>query len=141
MIQRIQTVYLLLGALALAAFGVFEMPWSSEAAATHVWFVPSLIGLLVLTAAGALGAIFLYENRNTQRSVVVAVQGGTVLLAGVLYGGLYLAQELSVRGPQGTDWGLATVIALPLVAYVLFLLARRGIDHDIELVKSMDRLR
>lgn len=141
MIQRIQTVYLFVGALVLAAFGFFEMPWASEAAATYVWFVPSLVGLLILTAAGALGAIFLYENRETQRSVVVAVQGGTVLLAGVLYVGLYLTQELSVRGPQGTDWGLAIVIALPLVAYVLFLLARRGIDHDIELVKSMDRLR
>lgn len=141
MIQRIQTVYLFLGALVLAAFGVFEMPWASEAAATFVWFVPSLVGLLVVTAAGALGAIFLYDNRQRQRSVVVAIQVGTVLLAGVLYGGLYLTQELSVRGPQGTDWGLAAVIALPLVAYVLFLLARRGIDHDIELVKSMDRLR
>jgi hypothetical protein len=141
MIQRIQTVYLFLGALALAGMGFFEMPWASEAAATHVWFVPSLIGLLLLTAAGALGAIFLYENRHTQRSVVVAVQGGTVLLAGVLYGGLYLTSELSVRGPRGTDWSLALVIALPLVAYVFFLLARRGIDHDIELVKSMDRLR
>ena len=75
MIQRIQTVYLFVGALVLAAFGFFEMPWVSEAAATYVWFVPSLVGLLILTAAGALGAIFLYENRETQRSVVVAVQG------------------------------------------------------------------
>lgn len=141
MIQRIQTVYLLLGALALAALGLFELPWASRAAAAHGWFVPSLIGLIVVTAGTGLGAIFLYENRKTQRSVVVGVQIGTVLLAGVLYGGLYLTSELTFGGVRGTDWGRVVALAMPIVAYLFFFLARRGIDHDIELVKSMDRLR
>jgi hypothetical protein len=39
------------------------------------------------------------------------------------------------------DWGKAAMLAMPILAYVFFLLARRGIDHDIELVESMDRLR
>src|SRR6056297_3232490 len=105
MIQRIQTVYLFLGALALMAFGVFDLPWNSAAASTHVWFVPSLIGLLVLTSGTALWSIFLYEDRERQRTVVVGVQLGTVLVAGVLYGGLYLTSELTFTGPQGIDWG------------------------------------
>lgn len=141
MIQRIQTVYLFLGALVLGALGFFEAPWSSTAASTYVWYVPSLVGLIMMTAGTALGAIFLYDRRKTQRTVVVGVQIGTVLLAAVLYGGLYLTSELAVRTARGVDWNLAVVLALPLVAYVLFLLARRGIEHDIELVKSMDRLR
>lgn len=141
MIQRIQTVYLFLGALTLATFGVFEWPWSSTAAATQVWFVPSMIGLLVITAGTALWSIFLYETREWQRTVVVWTQVGTVLLAATLYGGLYLTSELSVRGAGGVQWGHVVVLALPLVAYVFFLLGRRGIEHDIELVKSMDRLR
>jgi len=141
MIQRLQTVYLFLGALALMAFGVFDLPWNSAAASTHVWFVPSLIGLLVLTSGTALWSIFLYEDRERQRTVVVGVQLGTVLVAGVLYGGLYLTSELTFTGPQGIDWGRASVLALPILAYGLFFLARRGINHDIELVKSMDRLR
>jgi hypothetical protein len=93
------------------------------------------------TGGAALWAIFLYERRKTQRSVVVGVQVGTVLLAGVLYGGLYLTGELAFRGPAGVDWGKAATLAVPIVAYLFFLLARRGIDHDIELVESMDRLR
>ena len=141
MIQRIQTVYLFLGALALGALGVFELPWSSQAADVHVWFVPSLIGLILGTAGTALWSIFLYERRSTQRSVVVGVQIGTVLLAGVLYGGLYLTAELAFQSPGGVDWGKAAMLSMPVVAYLFFFLARRGIDHDIELVKSMDRLR
>ncbi len=141
MIQRIQTVYLFLGALALAALVVFDMPWASAAATTYGWFVPSLIGLIVVTAGAALGAIFLYETRKTQRSVVVGVQVATVVLAAVLYGGLYWTTELTFRGPAGIDWGRTAALVMPIVAYLLFYLARRGIDHDIELVESMDRLR
>jgi hypothetical protein len=64
-----------------------------------------------------------------------------VLLAGVLYGGLYLTSELTFSGPEGIRWGHTTALLLPIAAYVFFYLARRGIDHDIELVESMDRLR
>lgn len=141
MIQRIQTVYLFFGALVLLTFGFVEMPWNSTAASAHVWFVPSLIGLIFVNSATALWSIFLYEQRQTQRSVVVGVQVGTVALAAVLYGGLYLTSELTVRVGEAIQWGRVVVLSLPLVAYVLFLLARRGIEHDIELVKSMDRLR
>lgn len=141
MIQRIQTVYLFLGAVALLSLGLFEMPWDTTAASTYVWFVPSLIGLMVLTSGAALWAIFLYERRPTQRKVVVGVQVCTVLFAGVLYGGLYLTSELAFSGGQGIVWERAVVLAVPIVAYGFFFLARRGIDHDIELVKSMDRLR
>lgn len=141
MIQRLQTVYLFFGALALVAFGFFETPWNSAAASTHVWFVPSLIGLIVVNSATALWAIFLYEQRQTQRSVVVGIQVGTVALATVLYGGLYLTSELAVQTASGIDWARLTVLVLPLVAYVLFLLARRGIEYDINLVRSADRLR
>jgi hypothetical protein len=141
MIQRIQTVYLFFGALALCTLGLFDLPWNSAAATTHAWFVPSLIGLILATAGTAIGAIFLYENRPTQRTVVVGVQIGTLLLAGVLYGGLYLTSELAFSTEQGIDWARTTTLSLPIVAYALFLLARRGITHDIELVESMDRLR
>ncbi len=142
MIQRIQTVYLLLGALALAGLGFFEAPWSGRAASQFSWFVPSLLGLVVVTAGTALGAIFLYDRRPTQRTAVIGAQMLTVLLAGVLYGGLYLAGTLTFTTPTGgVLWGRTVALLLPVAAYALFLLARRGIEHDIELVESMDRIR
>lgn len=141
MIQRIQTVYLFLGALTLGLFGVFDMPWTSTAALTHAWFQPSLIGLLILAAGGALWAIFLYENRRRQRFVVVAVQVGTLAVAAVLYGGLYLTSELTVYTGTSIAWPRVVVLLLPIIAYGFFFFARRGIDRDIELVRSMDRIR
>jgi len=141
MIQRVQTVYLLLGALCLIGLGFLEMPWESTAAVTYGWFVPTLAGLIVATAGTSCGAIFLYERRPTQRNVVVGVQVLTVLLVAVLYGGLYLTSALTFRGPDGISWGKTAALLLPVAAYLFFLLARRAIEHDIELVKSMDRLR
>lgn len=141
MIQRIQTVYLFLGALTLGLFGVFDMPWTSTAASTHVWFQPSLIGLLIVTAGGAVGAIFLYENRHRQRFVVVGVQVGTLAITAVLYGGLYLTSELTLYSRTTVAWSRVVVLLLPIMAYGFFYFARRGIDHDIELVRSMDRIR
>lgn len=141
MIQRIQTVYLLLGALALAALGVFDTPWSGIAASQFDWFVPSLIGLLIGTAGTAFGAVFLYDRRKVQRTVVIGVQVLTLLLTGVLYGGLYLSGTLTFTGPSGLLWERTIALLLPILAYGLFLLARRGIESDIELVESMDRIR
>lgn len=141
MIQRIQTVYLLLGAVALGVLFAFDTPWSSAAAAQHAWFEPALIGLIVVTGGTALGAIFLYTNRPRQRSVVVGTQVLTFALALVLYGGLYLEDELVVGAGGSLLTGKTAVLLLPMAAYLFFWLARRGIDHDIDLVKSMDRLR
>ena len=141
MIQRVQTVYLLLGALLLGGMGLFEPPWNDLAAAQFSWFIPSLIGLIVVTGGTALAAIFLYDRRKTQRTVVIGVQILTLMLAGVLYAGLYLAGTLTFTGPSGVLWGRSVILLIPIVAYGLFLLARRGIESDIELVKSMDRIR
>lgn len=142
MIQRPQTLFLFLGALALGALGFFDVPWSGAAARQFGWFVPSLLGLVVLTTLLAIGAIFLYKDqsqRKTQRTVVVGVQVLTVLLAGVLYVGLYRAGTLAFTGPAGILWARSLVLLLPIVAYVLFRLARTRIETDIERVERMNR--
>jgi len=138
MIQRIQTVYLLLGALALAAMGLFDVPWSGVAASQFGWFIPSLVGLLVLTMGTATGAIFLYEGqkqRKRQRVVVIGTQILTLFLAGALYGGLYLAGTLTFTDPTGILWARSATLLLPILGYVFFLLARRNIEGDIESVE------
>jgi hypothetical protein len=141
MIQRIQTVYLFLGALALGGIVFFDVPWSDPATRQFAWFVPTLIGLMAVTIVTALGSIFLYDRRKTQRTVVYGVQLLSLAFAGVLYGGLYGAGTLTFTDPTGVLWGRSVVLLLPIVAYILFRLARRGIQNDIELVESMDRIR
>lgn len=141
MIQRIQTVYLALGAVALVALLLSNIVWEGAAAQAHGWFLPAVLGLGGLTAVVALAAIFLYKDRPRQRKMVVLAQGLTVLLLVALYGGMYLADTLYVRTTQGIDVGMLITLLLPILAYILFLLARRGVTKDIELVQSMDRLR
>jgi hypothetical protein len=141
MIQRIQTLYLFLGAVALTGLLFFDSLWSSTAAASHGWYLPAVIGLSAVAGIAAVASIFLYERRKMQRKVVVGTQLLTVAMAAVLYAGLYLTGDLAVRAAGGINWTKAAMLGLPILAYLLFFLARRGIDHDIELVKSMDRLR
>lgn len=140
MIQRIQTVYLALGSVALGALLFFDVVWSS-AAADFVWFEPAVLGLSVAAGGTAVASIFLYGDRQRQRTIVVGAQLLTFAAAAVLYLGLYLADALTVRTADGVDALRVTALLLPAVAYILFLLARRAIDADIELVRSMDRLR
>lgn len=141
MIQRIQTVYLVLGAAALGAMFFFQDMFASNAASTYAWFEPAMIVLIGLSAAAGLGSVFLYSNRKLQRKVVVAAQVLTALCMLALYGGYYLGNELVLRTEAGTDWNRTIMLLLPIVGYVLFFLARRAIQKDIELVQSMDRLR
>ena len=140
MIQRIQTVYLVLGAVALGALLFFGVVWQGAATAQS-WFTPAVVLGDSLAVAVALGAIFLYKNRPRQRQVIVAAQALTTVLLLVFCGGLYLEKALYVRTAQGLDVGMLVALLLPIVAYVLFLLARRSVEKDIERVRSMDRLR
>jgi hypothetical protein len=43
-------------------------------------------------------------------------------------------------GGPDAPWKLIAVLT-PFVAYALFFLARKGIERDIELIRSVDRLR
>ena len=141
MIQRIQSVYLLLGAFCLAALGLFDSVWQNQAAETLAWFVPALAILGAATVAVALISIFLYKNRRKQVKVVTAAQVMTVAFMIVLFGGLFLAGDLEFLAQAGDDLWALLVLLLPVVSYIFFYLARRAIQRDIDLVKSMDRLR
>lgn len=141
MVQRIQTVYLLLGALALVALFFFDAIWSGPAAQAHAWFTPAVLVLTGLSTGAALAAVFLYANRTRQRSVVVGAQVLTVLLILALFGGLYLSDALTVTEGGAFSVAKFAMLFLPVGAYVLFFLARRAVESDIELVRSMDRLR
>ncbi|WP_022836629.1 DUF4293 family protein [Salisaeta longa] len=137
MIQRIQSVYLVLAAVALASLPFLNF----DAGVSLAWFTPTVIGLSGLAALSAVGCVALYANRERQLQAVQGVQVLVIVLAGAFYGGLFLAGGLAVQGAQGILWPNVAELALPIVAYGLLVLARRGIKKDIELVASMDRLR
>ncbi len=136
MIQRIQSVYLGLAAVALT--GMLSTGVVFGSGPYTLW---GTLTSAVLAILAAVGAIFMYSVRHKQRMVVVMAQLCTLLAAVILCGTLYLDDELYVHTHAGLEWDRLLTVTLPLCAYVLLILARRAITRDIKLVRSIDRLR
>lgn len=140
MIQRIQTVYLLVGAIACAVpLVVGVAPLGGEATP---WVGTLRTSLFVLASTLGIAAIFLFGKRQVQASLVLWAQVVAALSLLFLAGAslLYSAEGAGIESLVGTGAATAATAA-PLVALVLYGLARRAIKADVKLVKSMDRLR
>ena len=145
MIQRIQSVLLLLAAAAV--FALFKLPFgSSETIAGSALFndgifsIQDHVGLLGLfCAAGAIAfiSIFLFNNRPLQlklsRVAIIANVIG-IILAAVLF-----MQDSNAMGAAVPKEELG--LGLPVLSIIFAALAIRFINKDENLVKSMDRLR
>lgn len=137
MIQRIQTVYLLVAGALLVAFLGLQAQWATLFAGDRAPFAYALMGMAAVAALLAFGAVMLYKNRALQRRVVTwALWADLALVAGYLAALLMMVQG-GTEVPQGVMLGAVA----PVVAYLMLRLARAGVDRDIAVVRSMDRIR
>lgn len=142
MIQRIQSIFLLLASG--ACFGLLGLPLAeTEQPLAQGFFTDadfdildhwSLLALFIGAGVLLLAAIFLYKNRPVQMKI--ALVSILLVVGGAIAGGVLLGQSPAVDQAQ-PDLG----IALPVLAILFSLLARRGINKDEKLVRSADRLR
>lgn len=157
MIQRIQTLYLVLAGLFPAfTFYVPIVSFSFDAPATaaSASFMCSLgysgleateiagrhpYGLMVFAALGILiawASIFGYKNRKKQiRTVNLAL---TSLFIWYIS---FFAYTYSVMEKLQATVGFEVGCLLPLVSILLLFLARKAIRHDEALVRAADRIR
>ena len=150
MIQRIQTLYLLtiviLG-VTLCFQPVLQFVSPEEAAELQVYELsalggaplPGVWGLMLATLlipVLALVDIFLYKKRVLQARLNIF----TAMLCLGYYGvlAIYVWQA---KLALGTDWHILPWAAIPLVCFVLTLMATRRILKDEALVRAADRLR
>jgi len=139
MIQRIQSVWLLLASLFNAAtfeFPIYTGDWLRDAlpnyiielnAQTTIWFTI----ITVITGVLALVNIFLFKNRPLQlRLCYLGIFLSLVLLT------LYIIEIGNFDDGTIALWAIFYVAIL-----ISFVLAARGISRDQKLVRSMDRLR
>ena len=138
MIQRIQTVYLLLtSVISGVLIFVFNL-WETIKQEIFVvdLFSREAITLKVIpfmffaSALLALIAIFLFKNRKLQ-----FVFGRIIILIGLL---IYLSLNLSGEASV-SEKGIG--MFLPVLAILFIVLANKAIKKDEDLVKSVDRLR
>ena len=154
MIQRIQSVYLLITALLTGNLifstmgtisgeqGIFALKFMGLTDITNpenpniVVSTWPLTVLIILTTVLSLLAIFLYKNRILQIRVCGINIG---LLAGLTGLILYTAHTLA-NTVEGTLTHSISMF-LPLLGLILTLLAIRSIGRDEALIRSVDRLR
>ncbi len=137
MIQRIQTVWLLLAAICAfltIRFSIYSgtdinnVPYEKLTAATGGFLILA-ITILIGVIAGV--AIFMFKNRGTQLWLCAAGLLAEFLLIFLYY------KKISTFA-QGT---LSLTAILHIGIVLLFILAFRGIYNDEKIVKESDRLR
>ncbi len=136
MIQRIQTVYLILVALLAGALPFYLSLWTGTGGNTifakDISWIAFVFGA---SSAMAVVAIFLFKNRKNQfvfnRLNIIL---NLFLLGFFVYRSLNLSGETSV-----SEKGIGMLI--PVFSIVFLVLANRAIKKDEDLVKSVDRLR
>ena len=161
MIQRIQTLYLLV----IAAFGialiwlpVIEFVTPEEAETLRIWELSAtglteitttemepvvlhgLWGLLVTTVLIpilAIADIFLYKKRILQARLNIFL----ALLCLGYYGVIAIYIWLMKMSVGGVEWMLDIWVAIPLINFILTLMATRRILKDEALVRAADRIR
>lgn len=154
MIQRIQSLYLLITAVLMAlvvflplgrflsadqefiltAFGIKEAHGEYAANLPYLGILAGIAALLPFVT------IFLYRNRFAQIRFciveIVLLIGSQLLLAYYVYHG-----SSAFDGPGGLTISYSVVDILPLVGIILTWLALRGVSKDEALVRSLNRIR
>ena len=136
MLQRIQTVYLLIAALFNAGFiFIFEL-WNDLAGnPVYIEYVYSALGLTLFSALLSIITIFLFKNRKLQ-----FVLGRVNILLNLILLGLFVYWSLTVSGETSvSEKGIGMLT--PVFSIVFLVLANKAIKKDEDLVKSVDRLR
>ena len=148
MIQRIQTIYLLLVTALLITIMCLPVCFIGADAAMYV-FKPlgvemngtlystwGVFGILLLSAIIAFATIFLFKNRMLQIRMTIF---NSILLIG--YYLTFLAFMFVLKKDLSATFQISWALCLPLISIILNWLAVRAIGRDEVMVKAADRLR
>lgn len=148
MIQRVQTIWMILAAIAVFltmkfAFysGILVSQNSADAVATtvaagsyHLITAPDNFIILILTSAlgtGIIINIFLFKHRSIQMRIIIAA-----LIVECLIVFLYFRQTANYSQGNYNVWSILHILII-----VFLILAARGIYKDSKLVRDSNRLR
>ncbi len=136
MIQRIQSVYLLLVIIISGALPFFVTLWKdSEGAAVVALDELIVFGMYIGSSALAIIALLAFKNRKLQ-----FVLGRLNIILNFILLGLFVYWSLRVPGEMNiSEKGIGML--LPIISIVFLVLANKAIMRDENLVKSVDRLR
>ena len=141
MLQRIQTIWLLLAAA--CGFSMYKVTIFEAVLPNNTYYRLSatesllLFAVIMSTACLSLIAVFLYKKRPLQGRIAIIGIILSIVATGVEVWKIdsYKSGVTIIKGTYA--WGGL----LPIIMAVLLILAARGIYKDEKLVRSLDRLR
>jgi len=136
MIQRIQSVYLLVVTLLGALLPIWMNLWIN-AEGNEVFAQTVMVAMIsfYVSAALAIIAILLFKNRQNQ-----FVVNRLNMILNLFLLGFFVYRSLNLSGETlVSEKGIGMLI--PVFSIVFLVLANRAIKKDEDLVKSVDRLR
>lgn len=136
MLQRIQTIYLLIASIICGGL-IFMFPIWKLNDGVEVYAISNIVVLCLFLVSAILSliAIFMYKNRKLQ-----FVLGRLAIILNFILLGFFVYQSLTVSGEvEASEKGIGML--LPIVSIVFLALANKAIKKDEDLVKSVDRLR
>ena len=147
-IQRIQSVYLLIAVILMAIFAFFPaltftfgdkdfVYGALEAGKVGVTHIdPLMLTLTILIAVFALIDIFLFKNLQRQMTVCfVDIIIGLAMLVAI---GI---QAFYVNGKDGVTLTWQWYLLLPILSIVFLMLAHKAMSRDKKMLRDSDRLR
>ena len=139
MLQRIQTIYLILAAVITGVLPFIFPLWKEQVGTEIVdlYFMKemSYVALFGLSTALSVVSIISFKKRQNQ-----FVMGRLNIILNLFLLGLFVYRLLTVSGETSvSEKGIG--MFLPIVAIVFLVLANKAIKKDEDLVKSVDRLR
>ncbi len=157
MIQRIQSVYLLLitalMSIVLTTSYARIIPDVNQTIVFHTHSIQKhadahnvviikrtipLFALVVTTGFISLLNIFLFQKRRLQMRLCIAI---AVLLAGIIVLVFYYYTGIKNDFTDSLDTTFQVPAILPVISIILSIMANRAIHHDEALVKSYNRIR
>ena len=136
MIQRIQTIYLLVSAVIMGTlFMWFPVVLGKDGSVIMERNEPLIVGLIFVSIALAFISILSFKKRQQQFVLNrLNIISNFVLLGVFVYRLLTLSGETIV-----SEKGIG--VLFPIMSIVFLVLANKAIKRDEDLVKSVDRLR
>jgi len=136
MIQRIQSIYLLLVALFMIALFIW-FPQFSTLDGEVILQKMDLLVIIPIFASVLLAIISIFKYSNRQTQFVLNRLNSLVIF---ILLGVFVYVPLSVSGEtQVSEKGIG--LFFPIISIVFLVLANKAIKKDERLVKSVDRLR
>ena len=137
MLQRVQTLYLILVLLLMAVLPYIFPLWTLKSG-KEFYFMENIIYVILFGLGSTLTIISIISFKKRQLQFVL---GRLNIILNLILLGLFVYHSLNVSGEINSVSEKGIGMFIPVFSIVMLVLANKAIKKDEDLVKSVDRLR